>query len=845
MVISPYKLNMQILRKGSKKSSILRKRAFMKLGKLLLPEKKSSYVIFYGIVIVITLFMMVGLAYVETDSDVVKLLPDNASTRAEKEKIRRYKTDFPSSDNSVFLAIEFGTMTPEKFAKLWELNQKLENLEVDGVKYVSSVMSPFNTVYFKKTGNTFIPKTFFTKPFVSSSFEKTLEEASQFEIITGAVLSYDKKSVAMLVNMNDEAIIKGVKKKNFYHLIGEKLFGKNYGDIPLTRNIFCNTIDDLLSEYEDDFHIYSAGVGIYEAKSEKYMVRDIVVLIIPAVFMIVLMLYLNFRSKRGTVLPILGILLSLLWTLGAMGWFRFKLNVVAIVIPPLILTVGSSYTLHYLNSYYLHSREKDRRKLVYLASKAIFPTIIMAAVTTIIGFASFFTASMTAIRFFGMWIVISILFTLFFTFFLLSKLLYKLVPPEDSHLEKVENDWIAKFLNKLYSLVIPPYNKIWMGILGFCFILFFLTVFHIKVETNTANFFKKNDPVKKSMVYLQKNYLGTISLNVTIKAQQKDYFRTQEGLEIGKKVQDVIENNLYIKGKRVTGWVMSPIKMLEEINVMMTGEKELPQDENIINRFYNLLSISIRSNPMINSFINNDLSGINFQVRSYSDNPRNGYVVTEKEISELNQLYIDEFQKIEEEYKGSVTIETWGESVQLSKISKYLLDDQIGSILFTLIFIFITVLIMFKSAYFASLSLIPLIFGIIMNFTIMSLFGIALDVATIMIASISMGVGIDNSLHFLLNYERFLNQGLVCKEALKRTFLTATRPIFFTSLSLIAGFLIFMLSTFKPVYYFGVLIAISMFNCTFAALLILPSFLIVTDKWRLWSMNKKKTVESK
>lgn len=812
-----------------------------RLNNIFIPEKKLHTVIFYGIIVFVSLCMVLGLLYLETDSNVAGLLPRNKTTIEDARKIAEYKKDFPSSDNSVFLAIEFGEMTKEKFHKLKELNDRLENLEINGVKYVSSILSPFNSIYFKKVGNTFTVKNFLTNQSYEN-FQGILDEAGKSEIITGAVLAYNKKSLAMLVNMNDDAIIKRTDKKTLYHHIGEIFFHKNYDESPLKRTQFCKAVNSVLDEYRDTFNIYVAGVGIYEEKSEHYIVKDIMTLLAPAILMIVIALFLNFRSKRGTLLPLTGILLSLLWTIGAMSWSGTKLSIVGIVIPLLILTVGSSYTLHYLNAYYLHAQEKDKRKLISITNKAIFPTIGLAALTTAIGFASFFTSQMKAMRTFGFWIILSIILTVFFTFFLLSKLLYKLVPPEDSNLSNIENDKFSVLLNNLTKFIMPPYNKIWIVFFIFIVIACAITAKNLKIETNTLGFFKNNDTVKTSMIYLQENYHGTIAFNVTLKTDIKDFFRTKEGIEIAEKVQNILddreENGIGGNGKRALGWSMSTTKMLREINAMMNDYEEselkkVPEDENLTNRLFRLLQISIMRNPSINSFINKDLSMVNFQIRTYSaDDVANGSNVTERDVSALTEDLNNTFAALEKELGGKVKIEIWGETIQLSKLSKYLLQDQISSIFFTLILIFISVMIVFKSTYFALHSLLPLVFGILTNFTIMSVAGIPLDVATILISSIVMGIGIDDSIHFLLTYKNALKSGLNCKEAIIKTFSHASRPIFFTTVSMVAGFLIFLLSTFRPIYYFGLLIAISMVNCTFASLFILPSFLLLTDGLR-------------
>ena len=126
-----------------------------------------------------------------------------------------------------------------------------------------------------------------------------------------------------------------------------------------------------------------------------------------------------------------------------------------------------------------------------------------------------------------------------------------------------------------------------------------------------------------------------------------------------------------------------------------------------------------------------------------------------------------------------------------------------------------------------------------MNFTIMSMLKIPLDIATVMIAAISIGIGIDNSIHFILNYRKKLTENVSPKEAVLYTLSYTARPMLFTSLALILGFTVFIFSSFRPVSFFGILIAISMFNCIFATLFILPSFFLITDKIRLIFHRKK------
>ena len=376
---------------------------------------------------------------------------------------------------------------------------------------------------------------------------------------------------------------------------------------------------------------------------------------------------------------------------------------------------------------------------------------------------------------------------------------------------------------------------IWITLFIGSIFLFAFTLNNIKIETNAANFFKNSDPVKKSMVFLQKNFKGTVSFNVSIKSKENipNFFRTREGLLIAQEIETFINDNPGLNGQILTGWRLSPVTMIEDINKIVNDLEGIPEDQSIIDRFYNLIFAS--KNAQINSIINKDLSAINIQVRTYSDREKVGYVITEQELAAINQFYNDNFRKIEEKYPN-IKIETWGEIILLSKISKYLFEDQIGSLAFTFFLIIVVTMIIFKSFFYAIISTIPLLFGIMMNFSIMSLFNISLDAATIMIGAISMGVGIDSSLHFILNFRKAKKEKLSTKEALERTLAFTSRPIFFASLALIAGFLVFLISTFRPVFFFGLLISISMLNCTIATLLILPSFIMMID--RIKSLKK-------
>ncbi|MEZ4578998.1 MAG: efflux RND transporter permease subunit, partial [Desulfobacterales bacterium] len=170
------------------------------------------------------------------------------------------------------------------------------------------------------------------------------------------------------------------------------------------------------------------------------------------------------------------------------------------------------------------------------------------------------------------------------------------------------------------------------------------------------------------------------------------------------------------------------------------------------------------------------------------------------------------------EYDFKIT----GYPLMLIKSVDYIVYGQVQSLLLTLLVIFVVVLILLKDIRAALLSLIPMMVAVIINFGIMGWFGIHLDIATSIIAAITIGIGVDDTIHFLNTFRYYRKQAMSVDAAIEKTLQVSGKAIIFTSLALIFGFSVLELSTFKPLMLFGFLMAVTMVATTIGALLILP-----------------------
>ncbi len=806
----------------------------MSLKDLYIPKGKFSSIVSFIVIGIMTLIVAFGMVNIELDNDVSVLLPINSETEHEREKIRMLSGEFPS-EQMLFIAVTGNIKTPEQLKILKEMTDKIEKLDV-----VKSIMSPFNGYYFEKIND------FFSFNRVSSNrtpvneeeINEFLAKLNSNRYLVGSVIAYDNNSFGIVVRMNSEAQMgKFIPHKNLMIKFLEFVFGKEYGPKKIDRSFFCNEIVEEIKPYYKNFEIHIAGIPYFEYKSKQMMQKDIFILIIPAMILMAIVLFLNFKTKRGVILPMLCIGLALLWTMGLLSWFRYKINVLTMILPPIIMTIGSSYTLHYLQSYYYNvSNFSDPRSLVLKASKDIWPTISMAGVTTIFGFASFLTAAIMPVKFFGVFVIISILLTLFFTFVLLGRILAIIPIATDIKVEKIKTDIFSKILDFIKRIVIP-YRFVFIITFVASIVLMIIFIPTIKVNTDATKLFRKGGDVRNSIVYMQTNYKGSSHYNITIRSKnnKRNYFRTVEGLKAAEKIQDYFDNNVVIDGHTMIGWNISPVTLIQDLNFIMTGVRRVPDNERTIKRFFTLLTLS--GDEGIKSLINKDFSAINFQVRGHTSNKVDDYVMTEKESNLLITKMKNDLGLIAKE-DGDFVVEIWGEVLLLTNISQYLLKDQKMNIIITSILVFVVILIIFRSFYFALIGIIPMAFGVIMNFLIMAIFKIPLDAATVLISAIAIGIGIDDSIHFILNYRKVLLETNDVKIALANTLDHTSRPILFTSIALAVGFMVFLLSSFKPVFNFGLLIAVAMVNCTFATLFILPAVFYVTDKLRISGKRK-------
>jgi predicted RND superfamily exporter protein len=372
-------------------------------------------------------------------------------------------------------------------------------------------------------------------------------------------------------------------------------------------------------------------------------------------------------------------------------------------------------------------------------------------------------------------------------------------------------------------------------------IVFGLSVNRIGHQYDYFAYFPKNEKLVQDTKYLAESLGGLQQLNFTLAAPngEKNYFLSRDVLEKVDLFERELLDNPYVMN------TISFTSYLKHLNRVMTGQYSIPETRGLtllLARYIRAIStIQSGDNSFLNVIANEDFSQLTITFRVY--NLEKAHYLFEDELKVLvEQIYRDSERLLPSELKG----ELWGNSLRFLSVSRIVNRDQRVSLLISFLLIFAMTSIAFRSLFYGFCSLFPLMTGIIINFIVMALFKIPLDMTTVMISNIAVGVGVDNSIHLLLQFRR---QKKIHPDDIPKVFentLTITgRPILLTSASIVGGLLILVFASFVPIVYFGILVSLTLFATAVGSLVVLPVILSLAMTWsRKRAAGKNKEVDA-
>ena len=601
------------------------------------------------------------------------------------------------------------------------------------------------------------------------------------EMYKGAIVSEDGTATVVMFTLlpdaDKQAVAKEIKSKIENLNLPEKLY---FGGLPM----MMNDISDLI-------------------------LADIVWLL-PIVFVIIaLILLLSFKSFRGVLLPLLTAGIAVIWTIGIMVVTGYELTIISNIIPVVLLAVGSAYTIHVLNSIN-QSKEKDRKQALIKALTYIIVPVILAAVTTAIGFVSFvFGAYLTMIKDFGIFTAVGTLIALLLSIFFVPALIsaFSMYGKKiETDQPETENILSHKILQPLVKLLFkhPKYSLTAWGIL---LLLSIAGMFFIKTSVNMADYFKKDNPTRISEDVMQKKFGGSLPVFVVFEGDMQ----SPDVLKMMIKTEHFMKNDPNID------MTQSVADLVEQMNDAMGEGKMIPDDKAKIEQLWFLLD----GQDVMTQLVSEDMDKGIIQSRFASVDSKNINEFTSK----MNKF-------IQENKSENIKIELTGMPSVYVKLNDSLIQSQFSSLILALVMVLLIVGLMLRSISKGVYATIPIIATIIILFGFMGITGIPLDIATVLVGSIALGIGIDYSIHIITGFNFHLKETGDAEKAIEKTILNSGKSVIINVISVATGFLVLIFSQIVPLQNFGILVAISMFGSGIGALTLLPIILILANRKR-------------
>ena len=791
---------------------------------------KSKFFIF--IIILLSLVSILGLPKFQLDASSDTLLLDNdPDLKVYRENSRKYG----SSD---FLVIAF---TPDKdifssetISLLKKLESNLKN--IDGIQNVLSLLDVPLLSYSEQSINE-LADNLVTLSTENVDLVKAKKEFEINEVYRGLLISEDLKTIAfqMTLEPNDEfqnLISDRYDLLDSKNTLDNEIFSKNLENLDLKIDnqkkinlskeaILINDIRNISNLYKDKGEIFLGGGAMIAHDTIKMIQQDLFTFGVAVFFMFVLILSLIFRQFRWVVIPLTSAGLSALFTTGLISWLGWKVTVVSANFIALLMIIGISLTVHLVVRYReITSKfnELSHEDALKKTLSQMFLPCLYTALTTMVAFASLIISDIRPIIDFGLLMVlsISIAFIVSFVFFgSLSSLMGK-------NLKDTQIDYSSGFTTWINSLVVR-FKNIILLISLLAFIFAFVGINKLSVENKFIDYFKPSTEIYKGLSLIDKKLGGTAPLDIIISAPKEDINLEDDfddfddfGIETDEYGYWFNSQNLgrleeihdYLEGRPEIGKVLS-VSSATKLAEIVKGEK---LDDLELALLRKVLPEDI-NNQLLSSYISDDDNQVRLSARVIESldglNRKNL-------IEEVKKDLVNNFELNEDQFYLS------GISVIYNNLLQSLFQSLIGSLLIVFSAIFLMFIVLFRSFYMALIAMIPNLLSAASVLGIIGWSGIPIDIMTVTVAAISIGIGVDNTIHYVHRFLKEFEQEQNYDIAIKNSHSTIGRAMFYTSLTIVLGFMILVSSNFNPSVFFGIFTSFSMIVAILAALMLLP-----------------------
>ena len=729
------------------------------------------------------------------------------------------------------------------------LNLQLLKAKIEKLTWVDSVITIIDVPLLKSTDESLMErlKNYKTLAYPEIDRKRGFEEIINSPIYKNYVISEDGKTSGIVIYIKkDERLAEYIKVKDKFFIQSKnsgltkkekenyKKFNKEYEDYKNLYNIRnhqnITEIRDVIDKYGQNAKIHLGGIPMIADDMMSYIKSDILVFGVGVFIFIVLTLWLIFKNIKWVAMPLLGCATSVIIMIGLLGLLGWKVTVISSNFIALMLILNMAMNIH-LTVRYLQLKKEfpqlSKNEAVFEASKKMMLPILYTVLTTICAFLSLVFSGIKPIIDFGWMMTLGLLISFLVTFLLLPSLINLLSSNNEIGLKDTEKSFIASALGSFTKK-----NKIL--IFGSTLLIIILSVVGIsklEVENSFINYFDKKTEIYKGMKKIDDDLGGTTPLNIILKfptkvvdsQEQTDEFDEWEEENETKeekskywftrdKMDKIIKVHDYLDSLPEIGKVLSfgsILRVAEDLN-----NKKLQSLEIAV--LYSKIPEKIKK-EIVSPYISVEKDEARISVRikdSLKDLRRNDL------INKINLELNTKLGLEKTEYKLA------GVLILFNNLLQSLFKSQILTLGIVILGIFLMFFILFRNVVISFIGIVPNFIAAFFILGIIGMLGIPLDMMTITIAAITIGIAVDNSIHYIYRFKEEFKKIKNYNKTLDRCHSTVGIAILNTSITIVFGFSILVLSNFIPTIYFGVFTGIAMLLAMISVLTLLPKLIL-------------------
>ena len=742
---------------------------------------------------VITGLLVTQIKYMRFSYTEANLLPTNHEVNIEYNK---FLDIFGEEGNLIILGIKDSTIfTPQKFNNWNSLVKSFDSLpEID---FSVSIADVKQLKADRKTRKFIVEPLFKKLPKTNEEVLKIKEQLFEKLPFYENLLYNDKGTLQTAIYLNKEIV-----------------------NTPARANFITQILIPKIKAFEEanGMDVRVSGMPYIRTLNSQNITNEMGIFVVGALLITAIIFFFFFRSFRATFITLFVVIIGVIWALGFIGWFRYEITVLSALIPPLIIVIGVPNAVFLINKYQQEIKKHgNQAKSLQRVISKIGNATLMTNITTASGFATFVFVKSQLLREFGILASVNII-SIFILALLIIPILYSFMPlPEKKHLNHLEKRWMGNVVSWMERMVKKQRISIYITTVV-VIILSMIGLYQIRVSGSLIEDMPKGMQFYKDIKFFETEFGGIMPLEILIDTKKEKGVMKLSTLKKMEKLNETIETFPELsKPISVTNLVKYSKQAYYKGNPKYY---QLPTSQEKAHIFaYTKNSDS--NSGMLKNFV--DKTGRYARITTFMKD-----IGTDKmDIIQDRLQAVIKKQFPEERFNVSMT----GKALVFLKGTNYLIKNLVISLSLAILLISIFMAWMFRSYKMIFISLIPNMLPLLITAGLMGFFSIPIKPSTILVFSIAFGISVDDTIHFLAKYrQELLANNWKIKPAVYAALPETGVSMFYTSIVLFFGFLVFTVSSFGGTIALGGLVSVTLLLAMVSNLLLLPSLLLSFEK---------------